>query len=56
MNSFSFFCYRKPRIPPLEGNKLANTRQTNISELRVKRINDLLNLNDRTDHEEKELK
>lgn len=47
---------RKPRIPPLEGPKLANTRQTNMSELRLKRINELINLHDRTEQEEKELK
>jgi hypothetical protein len=35
---------------------LVNTRQNNISELRLKRINDLLNRNERTDQEEKELK
>jgi hypothetical protein len=35
---------------------LVNSRQNNISELRIKRINDLLNRNERTDHEEKELR
>jgi hypothetical protein len=35
---------------------MANSRQNNISELRLKRISDLLNQNDRTDHQEKELK
>ncbi|CAF2382178.1 unnamed protein product [Rotaria sp. Silwood2] len=46
---------RKPRIQQQEPIKLANSRQNNISELRLKRINDLLNRNDRTDQEEKEL-
>ena len=36
-------------------NKLANSRQNNISEIRIKRINDLITRNDRTDQEEKEL-
>jgi hypothetical protein len=35
---------------------LVNSRQNNISELRLKRIGDLLNRNERTDYEEKELK
>ncbi|CAF3461693.1 unnamed protein product [Rotaria socialis] len=44
---------RKPR--PQEPIKLANSRQNNISELRLIRIHDLLNKNERTDQEEKEL-
>jgi hypothetical protein len=35
---------------------LANYHQNNIGELRIKRINDLLSRNERTDQEEKELK
>ncbi|CAF3795794.1 unnamed protein product [Rotaria magnacalcarata] len=44
---------RKPRHQ--EPIKLANSRQNNISELRLIRIHDLLNKNERTDQEEKEL-
>ncbi|CAF5159351.1 unnamed protein product, partial [Rotaria sp. Silwood1] len=45
----------KPRIHQQEPMKLANSRQNNISELRLRRIHDLINKNDRTDQEEKEL-
>ncbi|CAF0787688.1 unnamed protein product [Adineta ricciae] len=46
---------RKPRTPQPEAPKLAHTRQNNISELRLKRINDLSSRPERTDFEEKEL-
>ncbi|CAF0761282.1 unnamed protein product [Adineta steineri] len=46
---------RKPRIQQQESSKMINSRQNNISESRLKRISDLLNRNERTDHEEKEL-
>ncbi len=35
---------------------MVNSHQNNISELRLKRIGDLLNRNERTNYEEKELK
>ncbi|UJR35275.1 hypothetical protein I4U23_028039 [Adineta vaga] len=46
---------RKPRTPQPEAPKLANSRQNNISEFRLKRINDLSNRPERNDIEEKEL-
>lgn len=51
------FClFRKPRIQQQEPPKMAQSRQNNIGELRIKRISDLLHRNERTDQEEKELK
>ena len=51
-----FVFRRKPRIPAPEPMKLANNRQNNLSELRLRRIDDLISKGERTDQEEKELK
>jgi hypothetical protein len=53
---FSFSIPRKSQSEQHKPFKLANTYQSNIKEIRLKRINNLITKINRTEQEEKQLK